>query len=161
MLVLPNVAFIKVALFDLSVLTIVERTGLVASLYTNPFTYILEPVTLTTIILSLLLAVNFLLIRFVRQFQRRIAGRVQSTVSMLLTGHCVACGASILAPLISLVGGTGGSYFSASRYYRLQFFALALNVIALTLTYRSIRKSARVAQTVKKQLTYTPRGYRL
>lgn len=141
LVVIPNVGFILEVLFNQPTLTIPERLALVLSLYGNSFRFFLEPVTFSIMVLSVVLAVNFLVIRFVRRYNQTAKGRLRNTVTMLVSGHCVACGGSLLAPLASLLTGTG-SYFSSDRYFKIQLFAVGFNLIAMAIALWSMKRAA-------------------
>lgn len=141
LVVLPNVGFILEILFNQPILSIPERLALVLSLYGNSLRFLFEPVTFSIVMLSIVLALNFQLIRFIRHHQQQASGRLKSTAAMLISGHCVACGGSLLAPILSLFTGSG-SYFSSERYWKLQIFAVLLNLIAMYIAYRSMKKAA-------------------
>lgn len=158
LIIIPNLGFIYEVLFNQTVLPLGERIAYALSLYTNSFRYLLEPVALSIMVLSVLLALNFLVIKFVRQNNRQQGGRFKSTLAMLVSSHCVACGGSLLSPIISLLGGGVGTFsFSSSRYLQLQLFTITLNLIAMAITLRSIYK----ASDTVLLLTNTPRGYKM
>lgn len=157
LILVPNLGFIIEVLFNQTILTLRERMQLVFSLYTNALQFLTEPVTLSIILLSVLLALNFLVIGYIRKRNQQQKGRFRSTVAMLVSSHCVACGGSLLAPVISLLGGgTIGTFsFSSTRYLQLQLLTLTLNAIAMAITLRSMYK----ATDTLLVLTSTPRGY--
>lgn len=140
-ILIPNVGLIYEILFNQVTLPIMRRIAFVFSLYSNTFRFILEPVMLTTVLLSVVLALNFLMIRFVRKRNTVVRGRLSGTVAMLAGSHCVACGSSLLAPMFSLIGGTG-AYLSGDRYLRLQLLSIGLNVLAMYIAIRSMKKAA-------------------
>lgn len=161
LVIVPNIGFILEVLFNQPILTIPERLALVLSLYGNSLRFLFEPVTFSIMLLSVVLALNFLVIQFVRRSNKTVKGRLGGTVSMLVSSHCVACGASLLAPVISLIGGTG-AYFSSERYVRLQLITVSLNLIAMAIALRSMtRASKRVSLilTSPARLDNTPGGY--
>lgn len=141
LVVLPNLGFILEILFNQPILSIAERLVLIFSLYGNSLRFLFEPVTFSIVLLSIVIALNFQLIRFVRRHQLQAGGRFKSTITILISGHCVACGGSLLAPLISLFTGTG-SYFSGERYMKIQIVTVALNLVAMYIAYRSMKKAA-------------------
>lgn len=140
-ILIPNVGLIYEVLANQVTLPMVRRIAFVFSLYSNTFRFILEPVMLTTVLLSVVLALNFLVIRFVRKRNAVAHGRFSGTVAMLAGSHCVACGSSLLAPLFSLIGGTG-AYLSGDRYLRLQLLSIGLNLLAMYIAVRSMKKAA-------------------
>jgi uncharacterized membrane protein len=158
LVLIPNIGFILEVLFNQTFLPWSERFNYVSSLYTNTFRFILEPVMLSLVILSFVLALNFLVIKFVRQRNRAVGGRYGGTVAMLVSSHCVACGGSLLAPLAGLFTGAG-AYFSNDRYLKLQLLTVTLNLIAIAIAYRSMRKAAGSVLTLAQRFDNTPRGY--
>lgn len=145
MLVVPNIGFILEVLFNQPILTIAERIELVSSLYGNSLRFLFEPVTFSVVLLSILLALNFQLIRFVRRHKQATGGRLRSTLTMFVSGHCVACGGSLLAPLTSLFTGST-SYFSSERYLMTQLVTIGLNVAAMSIALWSMKRAAPAVQ---------------
>lgn len=161
LVVIPNIGFILEVLFNQPILTIPQRLALVFSLYGNSFRFLLEPVTFSIMALSIVLALNFLVIRFVRRYKQAAKGRLGSTFTMLVSGHCVACGGSLLAPLTSLITGTG-SYFSSDRYLKIQLLTISLNLIAMAIAIWSMKLasgSVRMILATVPRVDNTPRGY--
>lgn len=161
LVIVPNIGFILEVLFNQPILTISERLALVLSLYDNSFRFLLEPVTFSIMVLSVVLALNFLVIRFVRRYNQAAKGRLRSTVTMLVSGHCVACGGSLLAPLASLLTGTG-SYFSSDRYLKIQLLTISLNLLAMAIALWSMKRASRTVNMILAalvRLDSTPRGY--
>lgn len=159
LILVPNLGFIIEVIFNQTILPLGERFQLVFALYTNPLRFLNEPVTLSIVLLSILLALNFLVIGYIRKKNQQQKGRLRSTVAMLVSSHCVACGGSLLAPVISLLGGgTIGTFsFSSTRYLQLQLLTLFLNGIAIAITLRSMYKASDTIIV----LTNTPTGYRV
>lgn len=139
LLLIPNLALLIEITFNQPLLTLGQRIGFVIEIYTNTFSYLFEPVTLSIVILSLVIAFNFAMIRFVRKQNRSTKGRLSGTIAMLVSSHCVACGGSLLAPLLSLISGTGSTYIGGG-YSRLQALTVILNTVAILIALRSIYK---------------------
>ena len=139
LLLIPNLALLIEITFNQPLLTLGQRIGFVIEIYSNTFRYLFEPITLSIVILSLVLAFNFAMIRFVRKKNRSARGRLSGTLAMLVSSHCVACGGSLLAPVLGLIGGTGGTYIGGG-YSRLQTLTVILNTIAILIALRSIYK---------------------
>ena len=161
MVIVPNIGFIIEIMFNQPILTIPERFEEIFSLYGNSIRFLLEPVTFSIMLLSIVLALNFLVIRFVRRQNQKTKGHLGGTVSMLISSHCVACGGSLLAPVVSLIGGTG-TYFSSERYARLQLLTISLNLIAMAIALRSMSRVGKTINTILSQpirVDSTPRGY--
>lgn len=161
LVVVPNIGFILEVLLNQPILTIPERLALVFSLYGNSFRFLLEPVTFSIIVLSVVLALNFLVIRFIRRYNQAAKGRLRSTITMLVSGHCVACGGSLIAPLASLLTGTG-SYFSSDRYLKIQLLTISLNLLAMAIAIWSMKRASKTVNTILASLVRfdnTPVGY--
>lgn len=141
LLLVPNIALILELTFNQPLLSPLDKLGFLTDIYASVIRFFFEPVTFSIFILSVVLAVNFQVIRFMRNVTKSTKGRVAGTLTMLISSHCIACGGSLLAPLISLVGGTGGSYIGAG-YSRLQMLTIGLNVLAIMIALRSIYKAA-------------------
>lgn len=147
LVVLPNLGFIIEILFNQPFLNLSERLAEVLSLYTNTFRFLFEPITFSIILLSVVLALNFQIIRFIRRHNQAARGRLRSTMTMLVGGHCVACGGSLLAPLVSLFTGSG-AYFSSERYFKIQALTLALNLIAILIALVSMARATGAVETI-------------
>lgn len=139
LLLMPNFALLAEVTFNQPLLTFGERIGFVGEIYANTLRYLLEPIILSTIILSLLLALNFALIAYVRKKNKNVGGSLNDTLTMLVSSQYVAGGASLLATLVSLVGGTGGTFIGGS-FSRLQTLIVILNTAAILIALRSIYK---------------------
>lgn len=161
LVIVPNIGFILEILFNQPTLTIPQRLSFVFSLYGNSFRFLLEPITFSIMVLSVVLAFNFLIIRFIRRHNQVVKGRLRSTVTMLVSGHCVACGGSLLAPLASLATGSG-SYFSSDRYFKIQLLTISLNLLAMAIALWSMKRASRTVNMIMTTpigLDSTPRGY--
>lgn len=161
LVIVPNIGFILEILFNQPTLTIPERLAFVFGLYGNSFRFLLEPITFSIMVLSVVLAFNFLIIRFIRRHNQAAKGRLRSTVTVLVSGHCVACGGSLLAPLASLFTGTG-SYFSSDRYFKIQLLTIGLNLLAMAIALWSMKRASRTVNMILSapiELDSTPRGY--
>lgn len=147
LVVLPNIGFVFEILFNQPLLSVSQRLAEVISLYTNTFWFLLEPVTFSIVILSVILALNFQIIRFIRRHNQVVSGRLRSTVTMLVGGHCVACGGSLLAPFISLLTGSS-IYYSSERYVKIQVLTIALNLLAITIALVSMTRANGAVKTI-------------
>lgn len=139
LLLIPNLGLLVEITFNQPLLTFSQRLGLVFDIYANTFRFMFQPITLSIVILSLVLAFNFAMIRFVRKKNQTARGRLSGTLAMLVSSHCIACGGSLLTPLIGLIGGTSGTYIGGG-YSRLQTLTVILNTFAILIAVRSIYK---------------------
>lgn len=128
-----------------SVLTFIDKIDYVLDAYVN-FLRIDGPVSLSRIVLSLLLAVSLTLMVFVWQTGKRrreaAKGSSGSLVAMVAT-HCVACGTSLAAPLVTALAGSGAYYFSAERYAATQAVAIGANTLGIVIVLWAIRGMAK------------------
>lgn len=122
------------------ILTFVDKIDYILDAYVN-FLRIDNPVALSRIVLSLLLAVSLTLMVYVWQTgeQRREAakgngGALVAMVSM----HCVACGTSLAAPLITALAGSGAYYFSTERYEATQIVGTGANILGIIIVLWAI-----------------------
>lgn len=108
--------------------------------YVNFFSYIASPVALTSLIFSVLAAINItLLIYFAEGAQRTGAVKGNAGALVAVVGsHCLTCGGSLAAPIITALAGTG-TYFSAERFATGQILASGANILGIVLMLYSIR----------------------
>lgn len=121
-------------------ITPVGKVLFVLGAYVNYFTYIISPVALTSLIFTVLAAANItLLIHFTRNAKRSgmVKGNTGALVA-LIGSHCLSCGGSLAAPLITALAGTG-TYFSAERFATGQLLATGANLVGIILILLSIR----------------------
>ena len=113
-----------------------------------------EPRAFSIIIFSLLASLNIILmVHLIRhRAQVRIA-RVShaGAVAAMVGAHCVACGGSLLAPVLTSLAGTS-AYFSSSRIGWGIWLAVIINVVGIILIGRSTVKVANQTAKVMPQL---------
>lgn len=148
---IPNIGYMLEVLLNLPILSVGEKISYLLSPYLNTLGASLEPVTLSLLVLTLALALNFLFIRYIRTHQQSAKGGLGSALVMFVSSHCVACGGSLLAPVVSFIAGSGGAYFSAERYERIQLMTIGLNVLATIIAVLSIRKASRTVNLMARQ----------
>ena len=89
-----------------------DKSSFFLSAYTNSILYFFrDPVVFTRVIFSLLAGVTIALYFFIRQHQQTTVERkgFSGLVVALLASGCVACGTSILSPLLSGVGAAAAA----------------------------------------------------
>lgn len=143
------------------VFTAVERADFILSAYANFFRYLNNPVALSSVIFSILVAVNFTLIVFLwREGKQRVktaGGNVGAFVSMV-GAHCVSCGTSLVAPLVTALAGSG-AYFSAERFAATQMLATGANLLGITLILWSTKRTIKRIRTSGLVRAGQPIGY--
>lgn len=138
LLFIPNIALLIEITFNQPLLTFGQRLMFIYDIYANTIRYLLKPITLSLVLLSAVLAINFAMIRFIRRKNQSASGKLNSTVAMLVSSHCLACGGSLISPLVGLIGGTGA--YIGSGYTKMQTITVILNIIAIVIVVRSIYK---------------------
>lgn len=112
---------------------------------TNLFRYIPDPRATSIIVFSFIAAVNFfLMIRAYRQKQlnKKKQAQTASAIGALVGMHCVACGGSLLAPLVTTIAGSG-AFFSSSRIQTGIYISVFINVVAIIFITKATLKMAR------------------
>lgn len=122
------------------VLTFIGKIDFIIEAYLN-FFKIDNSISLSRAIFSFLLAINLTLLVFLWRVGKQRLGIVKSNSGALLAmvgSHCVACGTSLVAPLITALAGSG-AYFSAERFAATQLIATGANAFGIILVAWSIR----------------------
>ena len=123
-------------------LTASGKLTFILSAYGNYFRYIDNPIAFTSIIFSLLVAVNLTLLWYVwRETHQtaRLTKQNSGALVAMLGAHCLSCGTSLIAPLISAFAGSG-AFISAGRANVSTIFATAANTLGIILIMWSISK---------------------
>lgn len=127
------------------ILTISDKVGMISSAYVNFFLYIDNPVAVSRAIFSLLIAVNTTLLVYLwRESKKRqgMARKNGGALAVMVGSHCIACGASFAAPLITAVAGSA-TYFSAERYVASQLLATGAYLIGISVILWSIKSATK------------------
>lgn len=122
------------------VLTPFGKIDFIFDTYTSFFT-LDNPVSLSRLIFSLLLAINLTLLVFLWRAGKQRLGVVKSNSGALVAmigSHCIACGTSLVAPLVTALAGSG-AYLSAERFAATQLLATGANVLGIILIAWSIK----------------------
>ena len=126
------------------ILTPIGKINFILDTYFDFFT-IDNPVSLSRLAFSLLLAINLTLLVFLWRVGKQRLGAVKSNSGALVAmigSHCVACGTSLVAPLITALAGSG-AYFSAERFAATQLLATGANILGICFILWSIRGIAK------------------
>lgn len=126
------------------VLSVADKLDIIFNVYISFFT-INDLFTLSRVVLSLLVAVNFTLMVFLWKAgrQRSVVVKNNSGALVAMIGsHCVACGTSLLAPLVTALAGSG-TYLSSERFAATQLLATGVNILAIVLVIWSAEGIAR------------------
>ncbi|HSH55473.1 MAG TPA: hypothetical protein VK983_01445 [Candidatus Limnocylindrales bacterium] len=118
------------------------KLSFIASAYANYFKYLNNPVALSSVIFSLLVALNFTLLIYLWREGKRKSKMVKSNAGAfvaMLGSHCISCGTSLVAPLITAVAGPS-TYFSVERANAGILLATAANTLGIALVLWSIHK---------------------
>lgn len=122
-------------------LTSAGKAIFVIEAYFNYFRYLDNPVALSSIIFSFLVALNFTLIVFLwKQTKKRSSslGTNAGTFVAMVGSHCISCGTSLIAPLVTAFAGSG-AFFSAERAFAGQAISTVANILGIALVVWSIR----------------------
>lgn len=122
-----------------------EKLSFIGNSYVNYFRYLDNPVALSSVIFSLLVAINFTLLVFLwREGTRRSAMATSNAGAFvaMVGSHCISCGTSLVAPLITAVAGPS-AYFSAERATAGQLLATAANILGICIVLWSIHYVAK------------------
>lgn len=120
----------------------------IGNAYVNYFKYLDNPVALSSVIFSLLVALNFTLLLYLWKERKRRNSIVKNNAGVfaaMIGSHCISCGTSLVAPLITAVAGSG-AYFSAERANAGILLATTANVIGIALVLWSIQKVSKGIQ---------------
>lgn len=131
------------------VLSASGKVAFIGSAYVNYFKYLDNPAALSSVIFSLLAALNFTLLLYAWREGKRRSNMSKSDAgafTAMIGSHCISCGTSLVAPLVTAVAGSG-AYFSAERANAGIMLATAANILGIALVLWSIHKVARRIKT--------------
>lgn len=118
------------------------KVSFVTESYANYFRYFTNPAALSSIVFSLLAAINFTLLFYLWRQGSRTSNNNKlnsGAFAAMLGSHCISCGTSLLAPLITALTGSG-AFISAQRATASLIIATLANLIGVALIIWSIRK---------------------
>lgn len=122
------------------VLTVFGKLQFIASTYRSFFIFT-NPIALSRFVFSLLLAINLTLLLFAWFATRQRKGMISSnsgSLAAMVGSHCISCGTSLVAPLITVLSGSG-AYFSAERASSTVLLATGANILGIILVTWSIK----------------------
>lgn len=122
------------------VLTAIGKLEFIAAAYGN-FFILNNPITLSRLVFSVLLAINLVMLIFVWRAGKQRSGAIRNNSGALVAmvgSHCIACGTSLVAPLITALAGST-AYLSAERFAVGQLLATGANILGIILVVWSIR----------------------
>ena len=130
-------------IFTNPVLTLYEKIEFTISTITVPFTTLYDPRSLSLAVFSFMATVNILLMVRVLRERRKVHGMAKTggaSAAAVIGAHCVACGGSFLAPLITTIAGSG-AYLSSARITTTGIvISTVINVLGiLIITYATIK----------------------
>lgn len=121
-----------------------EKLGLFADIYKDVYTNFSEFHEVVTVAFTLLFGINFALMTFIiknngfKSIPKKSG--LGGLVLAIVGGGCVACGTSLLAPLLASVSGASSVFF--------RDLSLILNMLAVSLVTYSIYRLGLIASSV-------------
>ena len=132
-------------LWSIIVTTPVEVPRVLIEGYLNLFRFGFDLTPVTLVLIAVFQGVSFAVLRFIRQAQRKKKRQNYGTLGMALLGSgCVACGGSVIAPLIGL-------FTSGSSVVLSQAISDVILVVAAALALYSVYTLGVVAAHVLQQ----------
>lgn len=122
-------------------LTTTVKIGFISSSYVNYFKYLNNPVALSSVIFSVLVAVNFTLLIFLWKEGKQRSNLARSNAgafAAMIGSHCISCGTSLVAPLITAFAGSG-AFLSAERATTSIVIATGANILGIIIILWSIK----------------------
>lgn len=132
------------------------KVAFILSAYANYFKYINNPIAATSILFSFLVAVNLTLLLYLwhqTKVRSDMAKQNSGAFVAMLGAHCLSCGTSFVAPLISLFAGSS-AFISAGRATASLIFATTANLIGIALISWSIAKILKQLKRVSLPADY-------
>jgi hypothetical protein len=116
----------------------------------NILTNLSDPRALSIFLFSLIATVNLMLMFRVISRKRKIKQSKLTAVGgvgAMIGSHCIACGGSFIAPLVTTIAGSG-AYFSSARINTAITISVMINVIAMLVVGRTTLKLARQEKNI-------------
>ncbi|MEX0749054.1 MAG: hypothetical protein WD467_01815 [Candidatus Saccharimonadales bacterium] len=109
-----------------------DKIEFLLSSFTNVFANLNDPLALSIVIFAGFATLNLVMLSYAIKMNRRISGAKSSSAAALtLAGsHCIACGGSLLAPILTALSGSG-AYISATRANTTVLLVVSINIIAI------------------------------
>lgn len=142
-----NIDLLGYILFD-SPLNAVEKADFIADIYAGISTNYESLQSMIMVIFSALFGFNIATIIYVFRGGQRQAVKSKSSVAGLsvavISGGCIACGTSIITPILTTIGATGSAALSRE-------IGLYLNVVGIALTIYSLFSLGQRVATIESQ----------
>lgn len=126
-----------------SVLPAADKLRFLVDSFLNIFRYITDIRVLSVVVFSFIAAVNFILMREVYKRKSAMRGKTSSAVAgsaiTLIGSHCIACGGSLVAPLITTIAGSG-AFLSTARVNTSIFLSVAVNIVGIVIISVATKK---------------------
>lgn len=123
-------------------LSATEKAGFLIGSLVNVFANISDPLALSIVIFSLFATVNIVVLVYALWRRRAVGTSGKGAAVVALIGsHCVACGGSLLAPIITAISGSG-TYISATRADTTLLIVLLINIVAIALITHATMSAA-------------------
>ena len=127
-------------------LSVSDKLGFLIDSFTNLFRYLNDPRVMSTMVFSLIAAINFILMWAVFRRKQKVSKSSMSSAvgsgAALIGSHCIACGGSLIAPFITTLVGSGAIY-SAERVNAAIFISVVINIIGIIIIGLATRKLIR------------------
>ena len=124
------------------VMTSGEKLLFIVASMLNVFIHIGDPLALSIALFSAVATLNLVVLIYVLRRQGRVKSRGSGGAIVGVVGaHCIACGGSFLAPIITALAGSG-AYISAARAETATMLALSVNILAFVLILHATLKLA-------------------
>jgi hypothetical protein len=110
-----------------------DRISFMLDSFTGIITNVTNPRVLSLLIFSFITAANLTIMLQTISRKRRSKGAKASafgSVGAVVGSHCIACGGSFLAPLITTLAGSG-AYFSGARVNTAIAISVGINFLAI------------------------------
>lgn len=119
-----------------------EKLLFVAASILNVFIHIGDPLAFSIALFSAVATINLVVLIYLLRRQGKVKPKGASGAAVGLVGaHCIACGGSLLAPVVTAVAGSG-AYISAARADVATTIALSINLAAFVLIAHATLKLA-------------------
>ncbi len=121
------------AIWSNPVLSFGEKISFMFDSFTSIISNFSDLRVLSLIVFSFITAVNLTLLWHTMKRRSKAKGAKASavgSVGAIVGSHCIACGGSFLAPLITTLAGSG-AYFSGARVNTAIVISVSINVIAI------------------------------
>ena len=122
-----------------------EKLFFVVASILNVFIHITDPLALSIALFAAAATVNLVALIYILRKKVQAKPKGGSAMAVGLVGaHCIACGGSLLAPIVTAIAGSG-AYISAARADTAIAIALSVNILAFVLiTHATLRLTSKI-----------------